>query len=472
MTTRVIDLFLDPGNHAARPAASAVPVGSLYPCSDHGIERNDDGAAWSTWDPIASGLTEADIVTLVNDDTTPSALRAALDAIYLQAGTFVESIVAGTNVTVDSTDPANPIVSASGGGGGLDDAGVAALVDDDTTPSATRASLDAIYAVIGSGGTVDSIVAGTNVTVDATDPANPIVSATGGGGGGGVQVDVYDTAQTATAWAKPVGAVTVEIFTMGAGSGGGSGRKGAAASARGGGGGGGRGGFARTALPASALPSTLYVWVGAGGNGGAARTTNSTNGSAGGDGGVSFVTSSSSGSLGTARSSALIYCSGGNGALGGSTGTTTAGSGGSGAGATTVDGGAGGGSSGTSGGGSGQRGGGGGGGGINAGDALTVAGSSYGTDTTLIAGLLQAVAPTGDGEAGPAGSTVAAMAYGPTPGVGGAGGRGSKLGNGGAGGNGVYGGGGGGGGASVDSVGDSGAGGNGGDGYVVITTYF
>lgn len=35
------------------------------------------------------------------------------------AGTgIVETIVAGTNVTVDSTDPANPIVSASGGGGG------------------------------------------------------------------------------------------------------------------------------------------------------------------------------------------------------------------------------------------------------------------------------------------------------------------------------------------------------------------
>jgi hypothetical protein len=31
---------------------------------------------------------------------------------------------------------------------------------------------------------VQSIVAGTNVTVDNTDPANPIVSATGGGGGG------------------------------------------------------------------------------------------------------------------------------------------------------------------------------------------------------------------------------------------------------------------------------------------------
>lgn len=61
---------------------------------------------------------------------------------------IVSSIVAGANITVDSTDPANPIVSATGEGGGG----------------------------------VDSIVAGTNITVDATDPANPIVSASGGGG--------------------------------------------------------------------------------------------------------------------------------------------------------------------------------------------------------------------------------------------------------------------------------------------------
>lgn len=56
----------------------------------------------------------------------------------------VQSVIAGANITVDSTDPQNPIVSASGGGGG--------------------------------GGTVDSVVAGNNIDVDATDPANPIVS--------------------------------------------------------------------------------------------------------------------------------------------------------------------------------------------------------------------------------------------------------------------------------------------------------
>lgn len=38
----------------------------------------------------------------------------------------------------------------------------------------------------GAAGGVESVVAGTNVSVDNTDPANPIVSATGGGGGGAV----------------------------------------------------------------------------------------------------------------------------------------------------------------------------------------------------------------------------------------------------------------------------------------------
>lgn len=52
----------------------------------------------------------------------------------------VQAIVAGENVSVDSTDPANPVISASGG--------------------------------------IKSIVAGNNITVDAADPANPVVNAT------------------------------------------------------------------------------------------------------------------------------------------------------------------------------------------------------------------------------------------------------------------------------------------------------
>ena len=49
----------------------------------------------------------------------------------------------------------------------------------------------------GSGGQVDSVVGGTDITVDATDPANPIVSAAGGAGVGTLQ-EVTDAGATTT----------------------------------------------------------------------------------------------------------------------------------------------------------------------------------------------------------------------------------------------------------------------------------
>lgn len=48
--------------------------------------------------------------------------------------------------------------------------------DNDTSVPTTAAVIDAIAAGGGGGGTVDTVVAGTNIDVDATDPANPIVS--------------------------------------------------------------------------------------------------------------------------------------------------------------------------------------------------------------------------------------------------------------------------------------------------------
>lgn len=58
----------------------------------------------------------------------------------------VDSVVGGTRITVDNTDPANPVVNSSSG-------------------------------------QVDSIVAGTNIdSIDNTDPANPIINAATQGG--------------------------------------------------------------------------------------------------------------------------------------------------------------------------------------------------------------------------------------------------------------------------------------------------
>src|SRR5690606_24397398 len=61
----------------------------------------------------------------------------------------IESIVAGSGIAINNSDPANPIVSATGGGGG---------------------------------GGIDSIVAGNGINVDNTDPTNPVISVTGSAG--------------------------------------------------------------------------------------------------------------------------------------------------------------------------------------------------------------------------------------------------------------------------------------------------
>lgn len=59
---------------------------------------------------------------------------------------------------------------------------------------------------------VESIVAGANVTVDATDPANPIISSTGGGGGGGGGWDhpVTLPLSTLTGWTPGSGTWTAD----------------------------------------------------------------------------------------------------------------------------------------------------------------------------------------------------------------------------------------------------------------------
>lgn len=48
-------MFLS-GTHAARPAASAVGVGTLYSCTTHGLVYQTAGGAWGTWfDPAVAG---------------------------------------------------------------------------------------------------------------------------------------------------------------------------------------------------------------------------------------------------------------------------------------------------------------------------------------------------------------------------------------------------------------------------------
>jgi hypothetical protein len=251
------------------------------------------------------------------------------------------------------------------------------------------------------------------------------------------------------------------IRVLGGGPGAGSGRKGAAGSARSGGNAGIGGYYNEALIPFASLPTSLTITVGAGGTGGAAQTTNSTNGNPGTDGGESSV-------VGTGVN---VRASGGLAGLGGTAAAVAFGSHAAG----TI----------------GVR------GNIIANTSVTAAsspssptsfpagggggpGGGISTGNVAFAGCLSPIY-TGTSATTPAGGVVdGASPVNPTAqpanvliaGPGGSGGAASITTNAQAGGNGAgYGSSGGGGGAAVDSVGNSGAGGTGAGGFVEILCF-
>lgn len=89
MTTRFIDHLLS-GVHAARPGPVAVPQGTLYACSTHGLIYQSDGGTWTTWATISGGggaslptTTKGDLV--VHDGTTNVRLGVGANGQVLTA---------------------------------------------------------------------------------------------------------------------------------------------------------------------------------------------------------------------------------------------------------------------------------------------------------------------------------------------------------------------------------------------------
>jgi hypothetical protein len=80
--------------------------------------------------------------------------------VLTPGGGIVNSIVAGTNITVDNTDPANPIVSSTGGGGGH-------TIQDEGTPLTQRTNLNFVGSAVA-------------VTDGGAGPDSTIVTITGG----------------------------------------------------------------------------------------------------------------------------------------------------------------------------------------------------------------------------------------------------------------------------------------------------
>ena len=268
-------------------------------------------------------------------------------------------------------------------------------------------------------------------------------------------------------WTIPANAKLVEFYAVGGGGGGGSGRRGAAGSARFGGGGAGSGGvFVIIRQVSELVTRSLSIEVGSGGTGGAAVTTNDTNGNSGTNGGDTRITigstilSATRGGLGqggtnaagTAGAGGSALYSGGNGssssvtAAPNTTNLSANNFAAAGAGA---------------------------GGGISTGDVSYGGGQSRASINLAGNQLVSSSGGTAPGGAGQNASDAWTSPFANAPGGGGGGGAaGNSTTAGGNGGNGAsVGGAGGGGGASFNGY-NSGAGGNGAPGYVRVTVWY
>ena len=135
---------------------------------------------------------------------------------------------------------------------------------------------------------------------------------------GATDVQIFTTASTVTntqwqVWHKPRGKTMLSVLCIGGGGGGGCGFTAAAGNARGGGGSGGGSSSSRVVVPLFLLPDTLYIQVGAGGQG-----VGSGGGTAG-SGILSYVAIAPN-----TTASNVLAISGAAGAVGGGTGTGAA----------------------------------------------------------------------------------------------------------------------------------------------------
>lgn len=316
------------------------PVGRVVACTDAGA--NDTYTC--TPSPAISSYTTGLRVQLYANTANTGAATVNINALGaktikklagaittdlsdndIRAGQYVDLVYDGTNFQMLSQLGA----AASNGGGISAWASTTAYTTGQMVYTTLTPNSTAYYAIWRAGANCTS-----GASFDATEVSNCSWSVVSGNS----LVENYITASGSPfTWNKPLGAKTVRVICIGSGAGGGSGARRATSSVRTGGAGGGAGGRSEAEFDAASIGSTVTITIGAGGTGGAARTSDDTNGASGGNGNASsfgsYLRANPSVSAGGAAGSTTSPVAAGTGGSGlfssganGGTGTSSTGS--------------------------------------------------------------------------------------------------------------------------------------------------
>lgn len=176
-------------NHVHIQLSGAAPVSIIFANAVEDITANQRGFRLTSSSMATLAIdVEVGIIAFARADQSAEGEVVVVesDAAGGGGGAGVETIVEGGGITVDATDPVNPIVGlTSEVAASLDkaDTAIQSLVQG-TNITITQDPVDPTKFTIAAaggatGGQVDSIGEGDGVEIDATDPVNPVVSLAG-----------------------------------------------------------------------------------------------------------------------------------------------------------------------------------------------------------------------------------------------------------------------------------------------------
>lgn len=101
MSTTFANHLLGPDTHANRPAASAVPSGTLYSCDDHDLIYQSDGSSWSTWASLGGGGGRVELIS--EEVLASSATEVVFDSLPTGYQHLMVEVLARSNRSGAST---------------------------------------------------------------------------------------------------------------------------------------------------------------------------------------------------------------------------------------------------------------------------------------------------------------------------------------------------------------------------------